>query len=78
MLRTIDRSSAHLQRVAEDLLSDPGEVMAQRGFHRLDLRELAADAVDSFQTAATTAGVKISLRTDHRSRCSAIRPVCTS
>jgi hypothetical protein len=62
MLRTIDRSSEHLQRVAEDLLSDPG---AGHGlsvaFAELDLRALAADAVDSFQTSATTAGVTIDL-----------------
>ncbi len=62
MLRTIDRSSAHLQRVAEDLLSDPGGGHGLSvAFTDLDLRELAADAVDSFQTAATTAGVKVSL-----------------
>jgi PAS domain S-box-containing protein len=62
MLRTIDRSSEQLQRVAEDLLSDPG---AGHGlsvaFADLDLRELTADAVDSFQTSATTAGITVSL-----------------
>ena len=47
MLRTIDRSSAHLQRVAEDLLSDPGGGHGfSVAFTALDLRELAADAVD--------------------------------
>jgi PAS domain S-box-containing protein len=62
MLRTIDRSSEHLQRVAEDLLSDPGGGAGLSvAFADLDLRELTADAVDSFQTAATTAAVSISL-----------------
>jgi PAS domain S-box-containing protein len=62
MLRTIDRSSEHLQRVAEDLLSDPGGGHGLSvAFAELDLRDLAADAVDSFETAATTAGVTISL-----------------
>jgi PAS domain S-box-containing protein len=62
MLRTIDRSSEQLQRVAEDLLSDPG---AGHGlsvaFADLDLRQLTADAVDSFRTSATTAGVSVTL-----------------
>ncbi|MGP0029413.1 MAG: ATP-binding protein [Acidimicrobiales bacterium] len=61
MLRTIDRSSVHLQRVAEDLLADPG---GGRGlsvaFTELDLGQLAAETVDSFQTSATTAGVALS------------------
>jgi hypothetical protein len=62
MLRTIDRSSEHLQRVAEDLLSDPGGGAGLSvAFADLDLRHLTADAVDSFQTAATTGGVTISL-----------------
>jgi PAS domain S-box-containing protein len=62
MLRTIDRSSEHLQRVAEDLLSDPGAGAGLSvAFAELDLRDLAADAVDSFETAATTAGVTILL-----------------
>jgi signal transduction histidine kinase len=62
MLRTIDRSSEHLQRVAEDLLSDPGAGAGLSvAFADLDLRDLAADAVDSFETAATTAGVTILL-----------------
>jgi signal transduction histidine kinase len=62
MLRTIDRSSEHLQRVAEDLLADPGGGHGLSvAFAELDLRDLAADAVDSFQTAATTAGVSITL-----------------
>jgi PAS domain S-box-containing protein len=66
MLRTIDRSSEQLQRVAEDLLSDPGGGAGLTvAFTDLDLRDLTADAVDSFQTAATTAGVTISLAAGH-------------
>ena len=65
MLRTIHRSSEQLQRVAEDLLSDPGGGAGLTvAFTDLDLRDLTADAVDSFQTAATTAGVTISLAAD--------------
>ncbi len=67
MLRTIHRSSEQLQRVAEDLLADPGGGAGLTvAFTDLDLRDLTADAVDSFQTAATTAGVTISLAADHR------------
>lgn len=66
MLRTIHRSSEQLQRVAEDLLSDPGGGAGLTvAFTDLDLRDLTADAVDSFQTAATTAGVTVSLAADH-------------
>ena len=66
MLRTIHRSSEQLQRVAEDLLADPGGGAGLTvAFTDLDLRDLTADAVDSFQTAATTAGVTISLAADH-------------
>jgi PAS domain S-box-containing protein len=58
MMRTIDRNSEQLQRVAEDLLSDPGGGRGLRvAFTELDLHELAEDAVDAFQTSATTAGV---------------------
>jgi PAS domain S-box-containing protein len=66
MLRTIHRSSEQLQRVAEDLLADPGGGAGLTvAFTDLDLRDLTADAVDAFQTAATTAGVTISLAADH-------------
>jgi PAS domain S-box-containing protein len=62
MLRTIDRNSGQLQRVAEDLLSDPG---AGRGlrvtFTELDLRQLAEEAVEGCQTSATTAGVTVAV-----------------
>ena len=62
MLRTIERNSEQLQRVAEDLLADPGAGHGLRvAFAELDLHDLAADAVDAFQTSATTAGVKVKL-----------------
>ena len=63
MLRTIDRNSAQLQRVAEDLLADPGGGHGLRvAFSELDLRQLAEESVQSAQTSATTAGVKITLK----------------
>jgi PAS domain S-box-containing protein len=62
MLRTIDRNSEQLQRVAEDLLSDPGAGHGLRvTFVEIDLRQLAEDAVEAAQTSATTAGVVVSL-----------------
>jgi PAS domain S-box-containing protein len=63
MLRTIDRNSAQLQRVAEDLLTDPGGGHGLRvAFSELDLRQLAEESVHACQTSATTAGVKVSLK----------------
>lgn len=63
MLRTIDRNSAQLQRVAEDLLADPGGGHGLRvAFSELDLRQLAEESVHACQTSATTAGVKVSLK----------------
>jgi PAS domain S-box-containing protein len=63
MLRTIDRNSAQLQRVAEDLLADPGGGHGLRvSFSELDLRQLAEESVHGAQTAATTAGVTVSLK----------------
>src|SRR6202020_1517906 len=63
MLRTIDRNSAQLQRVAEDLLADPGGGHGLRvAFSELDLRQLAEESVHAAQTSATTAGVKVSLK----------------
>jgi PAS domain S-box-containing protein len=63
MLRTIDRNSAQLQRVAEDLLADPGGGHGLRvAFSELDLHQLAEDSVHACQTSATTAGVKVSLK----------------
>jgi signal transduction histidine kinase len=62
MLRTIDRNSEQLQRVAEDLLADPGAGHGLRvAFTELDLQQLADDAVDAIVTSATTAGVTVSL-----------------
>jgi PAS domain S-box-containing protein len=63
MLRTIDRNSAQLQRVAEDLLADPGGAHGLRvTFSELDLRQLAEESVHAAQTAATTAGAKVTLK----------------
>lgn len=62
MLRTIDRNSEQLQRVAEDLLSDSGAGHGLRvAFTELELNHLARDAVDAFQTSATTAGISVSV-----------------
>ncbi len=62
MLATIDRNAEQLQRVAEDLLSDPG---AGRGlkvaFAELDLYRLAEEAVHAIQTSARVAGVVLSI-----------------
>ena len=64
MLRTIDRNSAQLQRVAEDLLADPGGGHGLRvSFTELDLHQLADESVHGAQTAATTAAVQITLNT---------------
>jgi PAS domain S-box-containing protein len=63
MLHTIDRNSAQLQRVAEDLLADPGGGHGLRvAFTELDLHQLAEESVQSAQTAATTAAVELSLK----------------
>ncbi len=65
MLQTIERNAEHLQRVAEDLLADPGAGRGLRvAFTELDLSRLAEDAVHAIQTSATVAG----RRTDHRPR----------
>jgi PAS domain S-box-containing protein len=62
MLSTIDRNSAQLQRVAEDLLADPGAGHGLRvAFTELDVRRIAEDAVEAMQTAAKTAGVSVTL-----------------
>ncbi len=62
MLRTIDRNSAQLQRVAEDLLADPGGGHGLRvAFTELDLHQLAEEAVHGAQTAATTGAVSVTL-----------------
>jgi PAS domain S-box-containing protein len=63
MLHTIDRNSAQLQRVAEDLLADPGGGHGLRiAFTALDLHQLADESVHACQTSATTAGVTVSLK----------------
>jgi PAS domain S-box-containing protein len=63
MLRTIDRNSAQLQRVAEDLLADPGGGHGLRvSFTELDLHLLAEESVHGAQTSATTAGVTVTLK----------------
>jgi signal transduction histidine kinase len=62
MLKTIERNSEQLQRVAEDLLADPGGGHGLRvAFTELNLHLLAEEAVDAIQTSATTAGVTVSL-----------------
>jgi signal transduction histidine kinase len=62
MLHTIDRNSAQLQRVAEDLLADPGGGHGLRvAFTELDLHQLAEEAVHACQTSATTAAVTVTL-----------------
>jgi PAS domain S-box-containing protein len=62
MLATIDRNAEQLQRVAEDLLADPG---AGRGlkvaFAELDLYKLADEAVHAIQTTARVAGVQLTI-----------------
>jgi PAS domain S-box-containing protein len=63
MLHTIERNSAQLQRVAEDLLADPGGGHGLRvAFTELDLHKLAGDAVHACQTSATTARVSVTLK----------------
>jgi signal transduction histidine kinase len=62
MLRTIDRNSAQLQRVAEDLLADPGGGHGLRvTFTQLDLHQLAEESVHAAQTAAASASCTVSL-----------------
>ncbi len=58
MLQTIDRNAEQLQRVAEDLLADPGAGRGLRvAFTELDLNQLAGEAVHAIQTSATVAGI---------------------
>ena len=62
MLQTIERNAEHLQRVAEDLLADPG---AGRGlkvaFSQLDLARLAEEAVDAMQASASAHNVLLTM-----------------
>ena len=61
MLQTIDRNAEQLQRVAEDLLADPGAGRGLRvAFTELDLNQLAGEAVHAIQTSATVAGIVLS------------------
>ncbi len=62
MLQTIERNAEQLQRVAEDLLADPGAGRGLRvSFIGLDLHRLAEEAVHAIQTSATVAGVHLTL-----------------
>ena len=62
MLQTIERNAEQLQRVAEDLLADPGAGRGLRvAFTELDLSRLAEDAVHAMQTSATVAGVVLTI-----------------
>ncbi len=62
MLLTIERNAEQLQRVAEDLLADPGAGRGLRvAFIELDLYRLADEAVHAIQTSATVAGVVLTM-----------------
>jgi PAS domain S-box-containing protein len=62
MLQTIERNADHLQRVAEDLLADPGAGHGLKvAFTELDFNRLAEDAVQSMQTSAAVSGVTLSI-----------------
>jgi PAS domain S-box-containing protein len=62
MLQTIERNAEHLQRVAEDLLADPGAGRGLRvAFTELDLSRLAEDAVHAIQTSAAVAGIVLTI-----------------
>ena len=62
MLQTIERNAEQLQRVAEDLLADPGAGRGLRvAFTELDLNQLAAEAVHAIMTSATVAGIVLSI-----------------
>ena len=62
MLQTIERNTEQLQRVAEDLLADPGAGRGLRvAFTELDLYRLAQEAVHAIQTSATVAGIKLTI-----------------
>ena len=61
MLQTIDRNAEQLQRVAEDLLADPGAGRGLRvAFTELDLNKLAEDSVHAIQTFAAGQGIRLS------------------
>jgi PAS domain S-box-containing protein len=63
MLQTIERNAEQLQRVAEDLLADPGAGRGLRvAFTELDLNRLAEEAVHAIQTSATVAGIVLTMQ----------------
>jgi hypothetical protein len=67
MLQTIDRNAEQLQRVAEDLLADPGAGRGLRvAFIELDLNQLAGEAVHAIQTSATVAGITLSIEEGYK------------
>ncbi len=67
MLQTIERNAEHLQRVAEDLLADPGAGRGLRiAFTELDLARLAEDAVHAMQTSAAVSGVSLTTEPTER------------
>ncbi len=62
MLQTIERNAEQLQRVAEDLLADPGAGRGLRvAFLELDLNHLAEEAVHAIQTSATVNGIVLTI-----------------
>jgi signal transduction histidine kinase len=62
MLGTIERNADQLQRVAEDLLADPGAGHGLRvAFTELDLNGLAEEAVQSMQTSAAVSGIALTM-----------------
>ncbi len=62
MLGTIDRNSAQLLRVAEDLLADPGGTRTGHGDLRdTDLAAVAGGAVDAVRAEAARQGVAVEL-----------------
>jgi PAS domain S-box-containing protein len=62
MLETIERNAEQLQRVAEDLLADPGAGVGLRvTFTELDLYRLAEEAVHAMQTSAHAANIVLEL-----------------
>ena len=62
MLQTIERNAEQLQRVAEDLLADPGAGRGLRvAFTELDLYRLTEEAVHAIQTSATMARIKLTI-----------------
>jgi PAS domain S-box-containing protein len=65
MLRTIDRNSMQLLRVADDLLDDPGGAQGLRvRFVATDLSQLAIEAVDSMMAAAAARSLRLGLDAD--------------